>query len=72
MGIPEYWIVDYLGLGGTRYIGSPKQAVLSLYYLVEGEYQVRQFRQNDRIESPTFPALDLTAFQVFRGGVVEG
>ncbi|HZG40195.1 MAG TPA: Uma2 family endonuclease, partial [Nodosilinea sp.] len=25
MGIPEYWIVDYLGLGGRRYIGNPKQ-----------------------------------------------
>src|SRR6476646_2315999 len=23
LGIPEYWIVDYLGLGGVRYIGSP-------------------------------------------------
>lgn len=25
MEIAEYWIVDYLGLGGRRYIGSPKQ-----------------------------------------------
>ena len=24
MGIPEYWIVDYLGLGGRRFIGNPK------------------------------------------------
>ena len=23
--IPEYWIIDYLGLGGKRYIGNPKQ-----------------------------------------------
>ena len=25
MGIAEYWILDYQGLGGRRYIGSPKQ-----------------------------------------------
>ncbi len=25
IGIAEYWIVDYLGLGGRRYIGDPKQ-----------------------------------------------
>ena len=31
------------------------------YELVEGEYQVRQFRGFDRIESPTFPELDLIA-----------
>ncbi|MGB3311081.1 MAG: Uma2 family endonuclease [Nodosilinea sp.] len=24
LSIPEYWIVDYQGLGGTRYIGRPK------------------------------------------------
>jgi Uma2 family endonuclease len=67
LGIAEYWIVDYLGLGGSRYIGSPKQPTISVYQLVEGEYQVRQFRENDRIESPTFTELDLTAIQVFRG-----
>jgi Uma2 family endonuclease len=59
--------VDYLGLGGTRYIGSPNQPTISVYPLVEGEYQVRQFRENELVESPTFPELDLTAIQVFRG-----
>lgn len=43
MGIPEYWIVDYLGLGGRRFIGSPKQPTISIYQLLEGEYQVSQF-----------------------------
>ena len=28
LGIPEYWIVDYLGLGGKRYIGDPKQPTI--------------------------------------------
>lgn len=67
MGIPEYWIVDYLGLGGRRYIGFPKQATISVYQLVDGEYQVTQFRENDKFESPTFTELDLTAGQIFRG-----
>lgn len=67
IGVPEYWIVDYLGLGGTRYIGSPKQPTLSIYQQVEGEYQVRQFRRDDMIKSPTFPALQLTAGQIFQG-----
>lgn len=63
--IPEYWIVDYLGLGGRRYIGNPKQPTLSVCQLVDGEYQIRQFRGSDRIESLAFPQLDLTAEQVF-------
>ena len=66
--IPEYWIVDYLGLGGRRYIGSPKQPTLSIYQLIEGEYQVQQFRGSDRIFSPTFPDLTLTVEQIFAAG----
>ena len=38
------------------------------YGLVEGEYQVSQFRGDDRILSPTFPGLTLTAKQIFRAG----
>ena len=60
MGIPEFWIADYLGLGGRRYIGIPKQPTFSVYQLVDGEYQVSVFRNGDRIQSPTFPELDLT------------
>jgi Uma2 family endonuclease len=66
--IPEYWIVDYLGLGGRRYIGSPKQPMLSVYRLIDGEYQVQQFRDTDRIISVAFPELTLTAAQVFAAG----
>lgn len=68
LGIPEYWIVDYLGLGGRRYIGNPKQPTLSVYELVEGEYSVKQFRGSDRIESPTFNELSLSAQQIFKAG----
>jgi Uma2 family endonuclease len=68
LGILEYWVVDYLGLGGRRYIGSPKQPTFSIYQLVDGEYQVKQFRDSDRIISAAFPELTLTAEQVFAAG----
>ncbi|MEH2154325.1 Uma2 family endonuclease [Nostoc sp.] len=68
LGIPEYWIVDYLGLGGRWFIGNPKQPTISIYQLIEGEYQVRQFRGSDRIQSPAFPKFNLTAEQIFRAG----
>jgi len=67
MGIAEYWIVDYLGLGGRRFIGNPKQPTISIYQLIDGEYQVKQFRRNDLIISRAFPELDLTAEQVLKG-----
>ena len=69
MGIPEYWIVDYLGLGGKRFIGDPKRPTLSVYELVNGSYQVKQFREDERIESPTFSELNLTAKQVFQAAL---
>ncbi len=65
LAIPEYWIVDYLGLGGKRYIGDPKQPTLSIYKLIDEEYQVQQFRENDPILSHAFPELNLTVQQIF-------
>jgi Uma2 family endonuclease len=64
IGVPEYWIADYLGLGGIRFIGSPKQPTLTICALVDGEYQMQLFREGDRIVSPLFPDLELTAAQV--------
>ncbi|WP_271252505.1 Uma2 family endonuclease [Pseudanabaena sp. Chao 1811] len=64
LGIPEYWIADYLGLGGIRHIGKPKQPTLSVCTLVDGEYEINLFRDNDAIFSPTFPHLNLTTKQV--------
>jgi Uma2 family endonuclease len=66
MGISEYWIVDYLALGGRRFIGNPKQSTIFVYSLMEGEYQTSQFRGNDHIESLVFPELNLTVEQIFR------
>ncbi|BAY11395.1 Uma2 family endonuclease [Calothrix sp. NIES-2098] len=68
MGIPEYWIVDYAALGGREFIGKPKQPTILVCCLDEDEYQVRKFRAQDRIESPTFPELNLTAEQIFQAG----
>ncbi|MEA5595496.1 Uma2 family endonuclease [Rivularia sp. UHCC 0363] len=84
IGIPEYWIVedtaldgfpglkqvsvDYLGLGGNKFIGKPKQPTLSIYNLIDDEYQVSLFRGNDRIISKAFPELNLTAQQIFDAG----
>lgn len=65
VGIPEYWIVDYAALGGRRFLGSPKQPTISIYSLVEGEYQITQFRDDNQIVSPTFPQFSLTANRIF-------
>jgi Uma2 family endonuclease len=66
LGIPEYWIADYAGLGGTRHIGKPKQPTLSICTLVDGEYEIQQFRGNQTITSTIFPGLKLTAEQVLK------
>ncbi len=68
VGIKEYWIVDYLAIGGKKFIGNPKQPTISVYQLVDGEYQISQFRGDDRIISTIFPELNLTAEQIFQAG----
>jgi Uma2 family endonuclease len=68
LGIPEYWIADYAGLGGTRHIGKPKQPTLSICTLLDGEYEIHQLRGTQTIVSPTFPNLKLTAEQVLGAG----
>jgi Uma2 family endonuclease len=68
LNIPEYWIVDYLGLGGRDYIGTPKQPTLTLCVLDGDRYQKQRLQGNDRLQSPTFPDLQLTAEQIFAAG----
>jgi Uma2 family endonuclease len=68
LGISEYWIADYAGLGGTRHIGKPKQPTLSVCTLVDGEYDIQPLRGNQIVVSQTFPALKLTAEQVLGAG----
>jgi Uma2 family endonuclease len=68
LGIPEYWIVDYLGLGGTFFIGSPKQPTITICNLQSDRYQMQAFRGEEYLMSSIFPDLRLTAQQVFTSG----
>ena len=68
MGIQEYWIVDYSGLGGRRYLGMSKQPTVTLCEWVDGEYQTQRFRQGDRLISSTFPELQLSVSQILGAG----
>ena len=62
LGIPEYWIADYQGLGGEFFIGRPKQPTLTLCILnSEGRYDRQLLRGDQRITSSVFPNLNLTA-----------
>jgi Uma2 family endonuclease len=65
LGVPEYWIVDYLGVGGREYIGKPKQPTITICTLVEDEYQKRLFRSDELLVSAIFSDLRLTAKQIF-------
>jgi Uma2 family endonuclease len=51
-GIPELWQID------------PSRAVVHVLELVNGAYQSRPFHGDDRILSPQFPSLQLTAAQI--------
>jgi Uma2 family endonuclease len=70
IGIPEYWTVDYLGIGGRRFIGNPKQPTILVHELIDEEYQVTAFQGSDRLISPSFPELNLTANQIFQAGTL--
>jgi Uma2 family endonuclease len=71
LGIPEYWIVDYLAIGSRTLLGNPKQPKIFVYQLVEGEYQIQSFTGSDRIVSSTFPELELTCDQVFASSQIR-
>ncbi|PSB16645.1 hypothetical protein C7B76_11240 [filamentous cyanobacterium CCP2] len=68
LGVPEYWIVDYLGLGGREYIGSPKQPTVTVCQLAEEFYEKRLFRQNDLLISSLFAELQLRGEAIFAAG----
>jgi Uma2 family endonuclease len=68
LGIPEYWIVDYLGLGGRRYIGTPKQPTVTVCQLIDEEYQLQQFYGEQQLVSQAFPNLHRTVAQIVKAG----
>jgi Uma2 family endonuclease len=57
LGIPEYWIVDYRGLGGVAFIGRPKQPTITVCQLVGEDYVQQQYRLGELIVSPILPGL---------------
>ncbi len=59
LGIPEYWIVDYRGLGGIAFIGKPKQPTFTVCQLAGDEYRQRQYRLGEPISSGLLPNLQL-------------
>ncbi|HEY9799684.1 MAG TPA: Uma2 family endonuclease [Leptolyngbyaceae cyanobacterium] len=65
LGIPEYWIVDYLAIGDRKYLGTTKEPIVFVHLLnSNGKYERTSFKGSDRIISITFPELTLTAEQV--------
>jgi Uma2 family endonuclease len=68
LGVPEYWIADYLGLGGREYIGKPKQPTITLCQLADDLYVKAQFRAGDALVSQVFTELQLQAEDVFAAG----
>ncbi|HLO51513.1 MAG TPA: Uma2 family endonuclease [Kamptonema sp.] len=68
LGVPEYWIIDYLGIGGREYIGKPKQPTITICTLREDEYQKELFQNNARLVSFILPELQVTAQQIFAAG----
>jgi len=76
LGVPEYWISDYRGLGGVRFIGSPKIPTIWIYELSQTaktpEYKAgRAFRDGDTLTSSTLPDLSLTVEQIIAAGAVN-
>ncbi|MGI0493167.1 Uma2 family endonuclease [Alkalinema pantanalense CENA528] len=55
-GIPEYWIID------------PDRATVQIGTLTNGTYHFTACQGCDRILSPTFPTLDLTAEAILHAG----
>ncbi len=55
--IPEYWIID-----------RHRQQVV-VFILTEGTYQKHSYSHAEMIQSPTFPALNLSATQMLSGNI---
>ncbi|HEY9628915.1 MAG TPA: Uma2 family endonuclease [Coleofasciculaceae cyanobacterium] len=64
LGIPEYWIVDYRGLGGIRFIGKPKQPTFTVCQLEVEEYRQQQYRLGEAIASGLLPNLQLRLYDI--------
>lgn len=73
LGIAEYWIIDYRGLGGVRFIGSPKVPTVWVYTLKRevdsAEYEAgKAFKKGEEVVSRAFPNLSLSVDQILEAG----
>ncbi|MEO0768526.1 MAG: Uma2 family endonuclease [Cyanobacteria bacterium J06649_4] len=73
LGVAEYWISDYRGLGGIRFIGSPKVPTVWIYELSKqgdtSEFREgKAFREEDTLISSNFPHLSLSVQQIIEAG----
>jgi Uma2 family endonuclease len=64
LGIQEYWIVDYRGLGGVAFIGRPKQPTFTVCQLNGDDYEQKQYRLGEVISSGILPDLKLQLDQI--------
>ncbi|NEP19223.1 MAG: Uma2 family endonuclease, partial [Leptolyngbya sp. SIO4C1] len=56
-------------VGVNRCVDNLQLPTVSIYQLVDGAYQLKQFRGEQMVESPTFPHLRLSAQAVFQTAV---
>jgi len=59
LGISEYWIADFRGLGCIEFIGKPKQPTLTICQLVEDGYCKQRYLLGMAIASALLPELQL-------------
>ena len=71
IGISEYLIVDYLGLGGRQFIGNPKLPTITVCQLENEEYKRSLYRSDEVIKLKSFPELKLTANQIFQSATTS-
>ena len=64
-GIPEYWIFDYRALANLQHLQA-KEPTFAVCHLVNGTYQMSQFRGDMPIVSPLFPSLELSVNQLLK------
>lgn len=67
LGISEYWIVDFRGLGGVEFIGKPKQPMFTVCQLMEDGYIKTRYLLGVEIVSKLFPELKLKLDDVMPG-----
>lgn len=60
---PEYWIVDFI-----EEPGFPEAPKVVVCQLVEGLYEVKEYRGSEQIESELFKELALSAEQIINFG----